>query len=107
MPLHINESWVDATRGINLGDSGVYETHFETPGEAFRACRREYGRCTGKVYVDDRSHDPALVRAIGWVFIQRVPYDDSPKTFLRETWVTLHDAPPEATRKHHYHVIGG
>lgn len=104
MPLHIQEKWIDATRDLYLGESEVYESYFDTPGEAFRALQREYGRCVSKVYVDTPD---GKVQAIGWTFVKRERYCDSPKTFLRETWVTLHEKPDTVVRTPHYHPIGG
>lgn len=112
MALYVSESYVNATKGYEFGESGPQEAYTDDPGELFRALRREYGRCIGKVYVDDRSGDPALVRAVGWVFVKRMRYEDArpgdpDPTYLREVWVTLHDAPDTVTRERHYHTIGG
>lgn len=99
--LWIEENWVDATRGCRIGDSGVYETHYETSerGQLYRALVKEYGRCVSRVYIDKADGG---VQAVGWVFQQRKKYDDTHETFLRETWVTLHSAPPTHTVTPHY-----
>lgn len=75
-------------------DEKVSETIFaDTPrdelaGEVFRWSRSEYGRCTGKVYVDTSDRGTLHV---GWVFVKREEYSDwnSSETYLCETWVTL------------------
>ena len=58
----------------------------ELRGKVFRFCQREYGRCTGFVYVDQgpRSHP------IGWVFTSIQPYEDVPeRSYTREVWITI------------------
>ena len=99
----INEEWIDRTRGVSHGNSGVYETWATEPGELYRALVREYGRCISKVYIDGPDGKP---RAIGWVFEKRRRYEDVPETYLQETWVTLHTEQPTRTTQHHYRVIG-
>lgn len=101
MSLYAQESFVNATDGYRCGDSDVYETFADTPGDLFRAMRREYGRCTGRVYIDTEDG----VRSIGWVFVKREQYQDADESYLKETWVTVHDAPPTVTREHHYHEL--
>lgn len=83
------------------GDSGInpYESCFNTASEAYKGCMKAYGRCVSKVYVDEDGKS----KAIGWVFVKRRPYeDDRTKTFLSETWVTLHTAPPVRSVQHNY-----
>lgn len=108
--LFASESYINATVGYRYGDSGVQETFCETPGELYRAMRREHGRCIGRTYIDT----PDGTEAIGWVFTKRVMYDDArPRDgrygpdayYLREVWVTVHDAPDTVTRTPHYHYI--
>lgn len=101
MSILISEDHVNLDKGWRFGDSAPYETHFETPGEAYKACLREFGRCTGKVYIDDGPD----TKHIGWVFQKRDKYEDSNDTYLHETWITLHDAPDTITRTPHFHVI--
>lgn len=59
-------------------------------GAIYRHGVEEYGRCTGKVYVDTKSRGTVHV---GYVFLQRDTYTDSrgerPDTYLCETWVTV------------------
>lgn len=100
--LFASEVYLNATEGRGIGESGVYETFADTPGELYRAYVKEYGRCVGKVYVD-LPNAPAT--PVGWVFQGRDKYEDTGETYLREVWVTLHDAPDTVTREHHYHRI--
>ena len=96
--VHIN-----ATNGYGIGDEPAYQTSYRADelGDLYRAMRREYGRCTGHVYVDGPAdmfgHREA--RPIGWVFIKRRRYEDardnSPKsTYLHEVWVTVMTGEP-------------
>ena len=61
----------------------------ELRGRIHGFCRREYGRCVSKVYVD---HDGGAVQT-GWVFErkERNEYEDDPKrsAYMHEVWVTL------------------
>jgi hypothetical protein len=113
--IHIGETFVnkgtyrpdgtlDESRQHRFGDSDVYES-WATVGQRgalFQSLQREYGRCTGKVMIDD-ADAPGGARAIGWVFEKRMPYEDDPRSFYkREVWVTLHSAPPTKTTTYHY-----
>jgi hypothetical protein len=69
-----------------FGDPNVHETFTSNRGELYQLCREHYGRCVGKVRLDGKE--------IGWYFLKRQKYDDCDDTFLCETWVTVHSAPP-------------
>jgi hypothetical protein len=99
--LHLQETYRNATAGHGIGESEVYETFTDNPGELFRALRAEYGRCISKVYVDDQN----AALAVGWVFEARVRYEDCDETYLREVWCTLHSAPDTVTVEHHYQAL--
>ena len=86
------EDWVNKTRNYRCGSSEWYETFSTNQGDLYRAMRREYGRCTGKVYVDGQD---GFAHHVGWVFQQRKKYDDCAETFLAETWVTFRKGSPE------------
>lgn len=98
--LFIQEGWINATEGHGIGDSDVYETFTDDRGELYRSLQKEYGRCTGRVYVDGADGGPP--KAVGWVFLQRATYEDCNETYLRETWVTIHSAPPVKTIEYQY-----
>lgn len=99
MAYLVSESYVNATQGYRYGDTEPEDYGYDNLGELYRALRRENGRCVGKVYTDKDG-------AIGWVFVKRVPYDDSDETYLREVWVTVHTAPDTVTRERHYASVG-
>ena len=99
--LLISEDQINVTEGYRSGESGVFECFTDHPGELFRALRRNYGRCTGKVRVDVGNS----VKAIGWVFEKRRKYDDCDETYLLETWVTVHEKKPTRTIEYHYREV--
>lgn len=81
-------------RGRNCQYAEYVETiDAETAGEAFRVLMGDFGRCESKVYVDKAD---GSVSAVGWVFVKRMPYDDSPREFFtRETWASPVEVVPE------------
>ena len=99
MGILISHTQIDATRHISSGESEVYESCCATPAEVYRHCLKNYGRCTGKVYIDKKDGKSVHV---GWVFVSRQKYDDCNDTYLAETWVTMHKAKPTHTITHHY-----
>lgn len=102
MCLYAQETYVDLTKGGCYGESDVYETMYDNPGDLYRACQRDYGRCTSRVYIDEAN---GQARPIGWVFVKRATYEDARKptdTYLQETWVTVHKSPPTKTIEYHY-----
>ena len=85
---------------MQLGESHVYETFTDSPGELFKSLRREWGRCVSSIYID--RPDGNTLR-VGWVFQARVAYEDDPdQTYIREVWCTLFTTPPTVTIKRHY-----
>lgn len=104
--LWIQETYLNATENHLIGESEVFETHTDDRGDLFRSLQREYGRCTGRVYVDRADGPP---KAVGWVFVGRDHYADGPglygkarETYLREVWVTVHESAPTRTVQYHY-----
>ena len=97
----LQETYVDGDRNAVIGESEPYEPFTEDVGELFRHGLREYGRCTGHVYIDA----PDKPRKVGWVFERREKYEDCDKMYLRVVWVTLHAAKPTVERTVHYHFL--
>ena len=98
--LWINETGsTDDGKRYGSGESEVYETCHRSrrtvPLLATRV-RSLHVQCTTK------ARGPIK---IGWVFEKRRKYDDCNETYLAETWVTLHDAPPTKTTQYHYHAM--
>jgi hypothetical protein len=100
--LWVSEAFVDRERDIRFGETDPYESFTADPGRLFKSCQREYGRCTGKVYIDTKN---GKAMAIGWVFLGKDKYQDCNRSYLREVWITLHDGPPTRTTQIHYHEI--
>ena len=97
--LFVKESYINRTRDACYGETDVYETAYANLGDLYRALAKEYGRCTCTVHIDRKDAAPLTV---GWVFVQRVKYDDSDKTYLRETWVTVYAEKPAVSVKLKY-----
>lgn len=107
MAILCSEEQVNVTEGYRYGRGEVYETYCDTPGELFRACQREHGRCVSSVYADsaDAASNGGKPRRIGWVFQKQARYEDSGEPFILETWVVLHDALPEKKTTYHYREV--
>jgi len=103
--LWISEVWIDVDEGCRLGESGVYETYHTSVSALFKAMKKEYGGGVSKMYLTDARSGKS--RQVGWVFKKRKKYDDSKKTFLMETWVSVHTKPPTVTTTYHYKKLGG
>lgn len=97
--LYIQEAFVNKTRGERYGETPVYETFTDDTGPLYRSLQSEYGRCTGRIYIDREGDEP---QKVGWVFEKRVQYDDSHESYLREVWVTVHEKPDTVIRERHY-----
>jgi hypothetical protein len=100
--LWIKETWVsveesendegdDTTKRYGNGNSDIYETMHETPGELFKALQKEHGKCISKVYQD---REAGSIQ-IGWVFEKKAVYSDTKTPYKQETWVEVHDKKPE------------
>lgn len=98
--MYVQEDYINKTEGYRIGSSDVYDTGVDNKGELFRAAQRAHGKCLGYVYVDRPNGKP---RKIGWMFSKKVRYEDqSAEFYVRETWVTVHKAPPTKTIQYHY-----
>lgn len=101
MNLFVEESHVDATRGVNYGSSGVQESFTNNVGRLFRSCQSHFGRCTSSVYIDT----PQGSKKIGWVFEKQEKYTDTGEPYLSETWVTVHKCAPERMVRYDYQFL--
>lgn len=96
--MWIKETFIDRTRNAQFGSSEWYEPfHADNIGALYRDLLKEYGRCTGKIYVDPKGGGQPIQQ--GWVFLSRQAYEDSrrtpPETYLREVWVEVSVIEPE------------
>lgn len=100
----IRETFVNRTENYLFGEGEPYEPFTDNIGRLFRSLSKEYGRCTGRMYYERKQGGDV---PIGWVFEKRMRYEDANKYYIREVWVSLHDAPDTVTREAHYHELGG
>ena len=92
LPLSITVERVNLDRHCGFGQEGPWPCERPSSlGDLYRMLVKEYGRCTGHVYVD--KYD-GKTQKVGWVFVKREKYDDVDETFLCETWVTVYRAHP-------------
>lgn len=101
MALFIEEKFVNATKGYRIGESGVYEPFTDDVKKLFKSLQKEHGRCISKCYLETKAGD----KQIGWVFQKREKYTDSAETFVKETWVMLHEKEPETKTTFHYKYL--
>jgi len=97
--MHVQETFINRDLNACFGATDPYEAFTDDVGRLFRACQREYGQCTGSVYIDGKN---GQVHRIGWVFRKRDTYTNSPDTYLREVWVTLLEGPPKLKFRYHH-----
>lgn len=88
----LHTTYINATEGHGIGsdDFPLEDSIIDTRGDLYRFGLREYGRCTGKVYVDT----PDGPRHCGYVFEGRDRYQDTGELYLREVWITVDDVTP-------------
>ena len=89
--LLISETFVNRDTNTRYSETPPYEAWTDNLGKLYQALRKEHGRCTGHIYIDQAGD----VKTVGWVFLKRVPYegrvrDGDPTTYLREVWVTVY-----------------
>jgi len=90
MEILVSETFCNATKNAQFGESEPYEPWTDDVGKLFADYRREYGRAS-KVYVDTTSG----AQHVGWCFSKRMKYedarDDSSESYYdRQVWVTLY-----------------
>lgn len=104
--MFVSEVYLNATEEHLMWESGVYEAYTNDIGQLYRGYQKDYGRCISKIYVyidPDNQSQP-----VGWVFQSRAYYngpDEPDGDYLREVWVTLHDAPDTVITTPHYHKL--
>lgn len=103
----VKETYINRTDNVRFGDSGGWIPALATSrAELFLDCQKEYGRCIGKVYVDEKVFSGCaafgvivppkyVTREVGWVFEKNMVYEDmqyrKPRRkediYRREVWV--------------------
>jgi len=90
-------------KGYLMGDPITCTDPFSSnPGEIFRFCQKEYGKCTSSIYVDAKKG----VKRIGWVFRRKEKYTDCDKWYIHEVWITLLEKEDTVIRKQHFFDLG-
>jgi|SRR5262245_26684676 len=87
--IYTHEVYVNRSAEMRYGESEIEESFTDDVGTLYRALQREYGRCTGKVYITTKTEEAV---PIGWTFQKREKYGDygnTKDTYLQEVWVTL------------------
>jgi len=101
--MMIEETWINKTENYTVGESGPIDPYTENIGDLYKSLVSEYGRCTGRIYIDL----PGKVNPcpIGWVFLKRTEYTDTGETYLQETWVHVLEKPDTVVRTKHYYFL--
>ena len=89
--LFVNVSYINKTQNYHCGESGFCETRFDNLSDLYKSLIREFGRCTGKMFVDSKNGKP---QQTGWVFIKKVKYEDCKEYYLQEVWVEVSKTKP-------------
>ena len=107
--IWIDETWIEVKnpnqeneKRISRGESGLYETFTDKIKTLFLSLSREYGKCISSIYIDTKK---GKTKKIGWVFQKREKYTDCNETYLKETWITLHEKQPKKLIKYFYKEI--
>lgn len=101
--MYVLEIHVNATEEMRIGESEPYEAWTDDVGRLFKGLQKEYGRCTGKVYVES-SIDGAS-NHIGWVFSKLKSYSDSTDTYMHKVRVCLLKSKPIVTVTWEYFLL--
>lgn len=89
--LFINESYINKTQNYCYGESEFYETRYNNLSDLYKFLVKEFGRCTGKMFIDTKE---GKTRQTGWVFIKKVKYEDCNEHYLQEVWVEVSKTKP-------------
>lgn len=107
--MMIRETFINLDKNATFGDPDWVEAWTDDVGKLFKSLAAEYGRCTGKAYIE-RKGEPD--KPCGWVFQKRMRYEDArghkpSDYYMREVWVYLADrveVVPKKT-KVEYHAL--
>lgn len=84
----VRETYCNETEGYRFGDSEWYEAYTDDKGRLFKDMQKEYGRCSGKMYVEPDG------KQVGWVFVKSMQYEDArskDEVYIREVWVEVRE----------------
>jgi hypothetical protein len=63
-----------------------------SPSEVYHAARKEYGKPTSAVYIDDKE---GKTHKIGWTFQKRKKYTYCRETYLQTAWIVPVEVTPQ------------
>ena len=83
----LESTYLNATRGNLIGEESLplEDSVIDTVTDIYHFGLGQFGRCTGKVYVDA----PSGAKHVGYVFQGLDKYEDSDETYLREVWISI------------------
>jgi hypothetical protein len=83
MELYVEENHicVDGEKRFGGGDIPPYLTNLTTPGDLYRACVKQHGKCLGKMYVGEDKP-----QQVGWIFFRKATNKDE---YDQEVWITV------------------
>ena len=75
----VRETYVNADSSAAFGETPWFEPYTNDRAKLFRDWQKEYGGCTGRMYVDIPNDDSNVVEAVpvGYVFRKRMRYEDA------------------------------
>src|SRR5271170_1809368 len=85
--VYVENHNTEQEKGFHGGSVEPYLTCFTTTGQLYRSCLKQYGRCTGKIYVDTDTG----THQVGWIFFKKAPDKEHYDAF---TWITVYTTPP-------------
>lgn len=101
--MWVKETYLNETKGYIFGEGDWYESYHDTIGSLFKGLQQEYGRCTGRVYVDrtPRFDGPNTPLQTGWIFEKKIAYEDARHPlkqndfYVRAVWVEVSTTEPK------------
>ena len=95
----IKTTHINRDKNCTSGENSLpaEDSFIDNLSDLYKFGLKEYGRCTSKIYID-RDKDSTV--HIGYVFIQRLKYDDSNEYFINETWLSLEHYIEEINREY-------
>ena len=92
--IKVHETFIDVSRDVGIGESGIYETKFKTKKELLNSLSKTHGELLHTIDVGCSKclQDGAVgvkSDACGWVFQRESTYEDCSESYLQEIWVVV------------------
>lgn len=92
--IKIYETFIDVTRDIGVGETGIYETKFKSKEALLKSFLKTHGKL---VHTLDLGCSQCLQNgsvgvksaSCGWVFQRETTYEDCSEIYLQEIWVVM------------------